>query len=69
MNVASGCGFTPQYTGLQAVYDQFKDRGFTVVGMPCNQFGAQESASEAEIENFVCERFKANFPMTSKVSA
>lgn len=67
VNVASACGFTPQYKGLQEVYEKYKDKGFTVVGFPCNQFGAQESKPEAEIETFVCDRFKVSFPMTAKV--
>ena len=50
VNVASECGFTPQYEGLQALYDKFKDRGFVVLGFPCNQFGHQEPSGEAEIE-------------------
>ena len=59
VNVASECGFTPQYVGLQALYDKFKDRGLVVLGFPCNQFGKQEPGGEAEIEQF-CSRNSAS---------
>jgi glutathione peroxidase len=67
VNTASECGFTPQYKELEELYQSYKDRGVTVIGFPCNQFGAQESASEADIETFVCSKFKVTFPMMAKV--
>lgn len=67
VNTASKCGFTPQYAGLQALYDEYKDRGFAVLGFPCNQFGAQEPGAEDEIGAF-CERnYGVGFPMFAKV--
>lgn len=67
VNTASKCGFTPQYAGLQALYDRYKDRGFEVLGFPCNQFGAQEPGGEAEIGAF-CERnYGVGFPMFAKI--
>jgi glutathione peroxidase len=67
VNVASACGFTPQYEGLQALYERFHDRGFSVLGFPCNQFGAQESGDEATICSFAEGRFGVTFPMFAKV--
>jgi len=67
VNVASQCGFTPQYQGLQALYDKFKDRGFEVLGFPCNQFGQQEPNGEAEIEQFCTRNFGVTFPMFAKI--
>jgi glutathione peroxidase len=67
VNVASGCGFTPQYKGLQALYDELKDKGLGIVGAPCNQFGGQEPGTEAEIEQFTCDTFKVSFPLTAKL--
>lgn len=67
VNTASACGFTPQYAGLEELYRKYADRGFTVVGFPCNQFGGQEPASDADINTFVCTKFKVTFPMMSKV--
>jgi glutathione peroxidase len=67
VNVASQCGFTPQYEGLQALYETFKDRGFVVLGFPCNQFGHQEPSSEAEIEQFCTRNFSVTFPMFAKI--
>lgn len=67
VNVASKCGFTPQYEGLESVYKQLKDRGLVVMGFPCNQFGAQEPGSEAEIATFCETRFNVSFPMFAKV--
>jgi glutathione peroxidase len=67
VNVASQCGFTPQYQGLQALYEQFKDRGFVVLGFPCNQFGQQEPGGEAEIEQFCTSKFSVTFPMFAKI--
>jgi glutathione peroxidase len=67
VNVASQCGFTPQYEGLQALYEKFKDRGFVVLGFPCNQFGQQEPGGEAEIEQFCTRNFRVTFPMFAKI--
>ena len=67
VNVASECGFTPQYKGLQALYDTFKDRDFVVLGFPCNQFGNQEPSGEAEIEQFCTRNFGVTFPMFAKI--
>jgi glutathione peroxidase len=67
VNTASKCGFTPQYKGLEAVYEQFKDKGVTVLGFPCNQFLSQEPGSEADIGAF-CERnYGVTFPMFAKI--
>jgi glutathione peroxidase len=67
VNVASKCGYTPQYKGLEAIYRQFKDRGFAVLGFPCNQFGEQEPGEDATIAEF-CERnFGVSFPLFAKV--
>lgn len=67
VNVASECGLTPQYAGLQALYDEFKDRKFFVLGFPCNQFGAQEPGTNEEIAQFCTRRFDVTFPMFEKV--
>jgi glutathione peroxidase len=67
VNVASECGFTPQYAGLEALNRKFADRGFLVLGFPCNQFGKQEPGSEAEIRQFCASRFDVTFPLFSKV--
>jgi glutathione peroxidase len=67
VNTASKCGFTPQYTGLEALYRKFKDRGFAVLGFPCNQFGAQEPGDAAEIANFCSLTYDVSFPMMAKV--
>jgi glutathione peroxidase len=67
VNVASQCGFTPQYAGLQTLYDKFKDRGFVVLGFPCNQFGQQEPNGEAEIGQFCSRNYGVTFPMFSKI--
>jgi glutathione peroxidase len=67
VNTASQCGFTPQYRGLQDLHDRFADRGFAVLGFPCDQFGGQEPGDEEEIAGF-CERtFGVTFPMFAKV--
>jgi glutathione peroxidase len=66
VNVASNCGFTKQYDDLQKLYDNFKDKGLVVVGVPTNQFGGQEPGSETEIKNFCETNFNISFPMTSK---
>ena len=67
VNVASACGFTPQYKGLQELYDQYAERGFEVLGFPCNQFGKQEPGSEEEIKGFCTSKFNVSFPMFAKV--
>jgi glutathione peroxidase len=67
VNVASQCGYTPQYTGLEALYRQFRERGFSVLGFPCDQFGHQEPGTEAEIAAFCSSRFDVTFPMFKKV--
>ncbi|MCG5512360.1 glutathione peroxidase [Ectothiorhodospira shaposhnikovii] len=67
VNVASHCGFTKQYNGLQALQDRFHDRGFDVLGFPCNQFGNQEPGNEARIADFCTTRFQVSFPMFAKV--
>ena len=67
VNTASKCGFTPQFEGLEALYQQYKDQGLIVIGFPCNQFGSQEKGSEAEIAQFCDSRFAVKFPMMSKI--
>ena len=67
VNVASKCGLTPQYTGLEALQEKYSDRGFTVVGFPCNQFGAQEPGSAEEIETFCSITYGVTFPMMEKI--
>ena len=67
VNTASKCGYTPQYTGLEQLYCAYKERGFTVLGFPCNQFGGQEPGSAAEIGSF-CERnYGVSFPLFAKI--
>ena len=67
VNVASQCGFTPQYKGLEALHRKYKDKGFEVLGFPCNQFGAQEPGDENEIKNFCSLNYDVTFPMFAKV--
>lgn len=67
VNTASQCGFTPQYGPLQELYDRYADRGFVILGFPCDQFGHQEPGSEDEIATFCESRFGVKFPMFSKV--
>jgi glutathione peroxidase len=67
VNVASRCGLTPQYTALEQLHEQYADRGFTVVGVPCNQFGQQEPGSSEEIAEFCSATYGVTFPMTEKV--
>jgi glutathione peroxidase len=67
VNVASRCGFTPQYAGLEALYRKHKDAGLVVLGFPCNQFGAQEPGTEAEIQTFCATNYSVSFPMFAKV--
>lgn len=67
VNVASRCGFTPQYVGLEALYRRFAEKGLVVLGFPCNQFGAQEPATEAEIAKFCSATYDVSFPMFAKI--
>ncbi len=67
VNTASKCGFTPQYQGLEALYQQFKDEGLNVLGFPCNQFGGQEPGGEAEIAEFCELNYGVSFPMFAKI--
>jgi glutathione peroxidase len=69
VNVASACGYTAQYEGLEALYRKYKAKGLVIVGVPCNDFGGQEPGTEAEIKKFCSSRFEVTFPLTSKVSA
>lgn len=68
VNTASKCGFTPQYAGLEEIYRAYKDRGFEVLGFPCNQFGKQEPGSEAEIGAFCQQNYGVSFPMFAKIN-
>ena len=68
VNVASKCGLTPQYEGLEALYRQYRDRGFTILGFPCDQFGHQEPGDEAEIEQFCRLTYDVTFPLFAKIS-
>jgi glutathione peroxidase len=67
VNVASKCGFTPQYKGLEHLYQTYKDKGFEVLGFPCNQFGSQEPGTESEIQQFCELNFGVHFPLFAKV--
>ena len=67
VNVASKCGLTPQYTGLEKIHEQFADRGFAVLGFPCNQFGAQEPGSPEEIATFCSTTYGVTFPLYEKI--
>jgi glutathione peroxidase len=66
VNTASQCGLTPQYRGLEALWEKYRDRGLVVLGIPSNDFGGQEPGTEAEIQNFCTTKYKVTFPMTSK---
>jgi glutathione peroxidase len=68
VNVASKCGYTPQYTGLQSLYTKYKDKGLVVVGVPANNFGGQEPGTNEEIQTFCSRNYNVTFPMMSKVS-
>ena len=68
VNVASKCGYTPQYTALESIYEKYKDRGFVIVGIPANNFGAQEPGTNAEIKTFCSSKYHVTFPMMAKVS-
>jgi len=67
VNVASRCGFTPQYSGLEALYRSFHDQGFAVLGFPCNQFGHQEPGDEAQIRDFCDTQYGISFPIYAKI--
>jgi glutathione peroxidase len=67
VNVASRCGFTPQYAGLQALYERYSDRGFTILGFPCNQFFHQEPGSAEQIQEFCSLNYGVTFPMFAKL--
>jgi glutathione peroxidase len=67
VNTASACGFTPQYAGLEALYKKYAPRGLTVLGFPCNQFGAQEPGDEAQIGAFCEKNYGVTFPMFAKI--
>src|SRR5271165_6882512 len=68
VNVASRCGYTPQYTGLEKVYEKYKDQGFVILGFPANNFGSQEPGTNEEIKTFCSRKYNVTFPMYSKVS-
>src|SRR6202050_185479 len=68
VNVASQCGYTPQYTALEAIYEKYKDQGFVILGFPANNFGAQEPGTNEEIKTFCTRKFSVTFPMYSKIS-
>jgi glutathione peroxidase len=67
VNVASHCGFTPQYQQLEAVYEKYKDKGLVILGFPCNQFGAQEPGTDAEIKQFCSSKYNVTFPLFDKI--
>ena len=67
VNVASKCGYTKQYAGLEAIYEQYKDQGLVVLGFPCNQFGGQEPGTNEEIKQFCSLKFKITFPLFDKI--
>ena len=68
VNVASKCGYTPQYAALQSTYEKYKDQGFVILGFPANNFGAQEPGTNAEIKTFCSTKYNVTFPMFSKIS-
>ncbi len=68
VNVASRCGFTPQYSALESIYEKFKDQGFVILGFPANNFGAQEPGTNSEIKTFCSTKYNVSFPMFAKVS-
>lgn len=68
VNVASKCGFTPQYAGLEALYNQYRERGLVVLGFPCDQFGHQEPGNEADIKSFCSLTYGVSFPMFAKIN-
>jgi glutathione peroxidase len=68
VNTASKCGYTPQYEGLEKIYEKYKDKGFVILGFPANNFGAQEPGTESEIKEFCTLKYHVSFPMFSKIS-
>ena len=68
VNVASQCGYTPQYSALEAIYEKYKDQGFVIAGFPANNFGAQEPGTNEEIKTFCTRKYSVKFPMFSKIS-
>jgi len=68
VNVASKCGYTPQYEALESVYEKYKGKGFTILGFPANNFGGQEPGTEAEIKEFCTSKYHVTFPMFAKIS-
>jgi len=68
VNVASQCGYTPQYTALEAIYEKYKAQGFVIIGFPANNFGAQEPGTNEEIKTFCTRKYSVTFPMCGKVS-
>jgi glutathione peroxidase len=68
VNVASQCGYTPQYSALEAIYEKYKDQGFVILGFPANNFGAQEPGTNEEIKTFCSRKYSVTFPMYSKIS-
>ena len=68
VNVASQCGYTPQYTALETVYEKYKDKGFVIVGFPANNFGQQEPGTNQEIKTFCSRKYSVSFPLYAKVS-
>jgi len=68
VNVASRCGFTPQYSALESLYEKYKDQGFVILGFPANNFGGQEPGTNSEIKNFCTLKYNVTFPMFAKVS-
>lgn len=68
VNVASQCGYTPQYAGLEKIYEKYKDRGFVILGFPANNFGGQEPGTNEEIKTFCSTKYQVKFPMYAKVS-
>jgi glutathione peroxidase len=68
VNVASRCGFTPQYSALESIYEKYKDQGFVVLGFPANNFGSQEPGTNAEIKKFCSAKYNVTFPMYAKIS-
>ncbi len=67
VNVASKCGYTPQYSALEALYEKYKDKGLTVLGFPCNQFGGQEPGTNEEIKKFCTSHYEVTFPLFDKI--
>lgn len=67
VNTATGCGFTPQYEGLQKLYDKYRDKGLVILDFPCNQFGHQAPGTEEEIQEFCTLRYKTTFPLFAKI--